>query len=87
MNIPNFIDANIVDKSGNLTPTWKQIFINLFSELQGKASDDGIVAPPHTNSTIPIISSEEKQGAIVYNTDTHKLMINENGVYKTVTTT
>ncbi len=85
MNIPNFIDSPIVDKEGRLTPVWKSILMQLITELQKNASDEGIYVPSQSAATILSLGSSSS-GALLYNSDTNKFMACEAGSFRTITT-
>jgi hypothetical protein len=87
MNIPNFIDSQVIDSNGFLTTQWKQIFMLLFSELQNNAGNEGIFIPQQSNANITLLTGTNSTGSIVYNTDTNKAMVSENGTFKTIQTT
>ena len=86
MNIPNFINAKIVDKDGNLTDVWRNIFMQLFSQLQGGLSEEGIKVPQQTTTNIAQIESGNTVGNIVYDSSLNVLKINLNGTFKTIQT-
>lgn len=86
MNIPNFIDAPLVDKDGVLTDTWKQIFSVLFSQLQTNLSNEGFKIPAQSASNISILNNDKSNGALVYDSTNHLLKINLNGTFKTIAT-
>lgn len=70
MNIPNFSTSKIVDKDGFLTDEWQQIFMQLFSELQNKASNEGVVMPQQASADVTRLESQKSIGAILYDSDT-----------------
>ena len=86
MNIPNFVDTQVIDENGYLTPTWKQIFMQLFSVLQMNVGPEGFFLPQQDNTNIAALNNIRSLGAILYNTTTNKGMINENGAFKTIQT-
>lgn len=86
MNIPNFIDAQVINKNGYLTDVWRQIFIQLFTELQINFSEEGIIIPKQTNSNIISLSGTDGTGKLLYNKDLDKLMVNIAGIFKEVQT-
>jgi hypothetical protein len=86
MNIPNFIDCQITDQDGNLTDTWKQIMTQLFSQLQGGLSNEGIAVPQQTAVNIAQLADANRSGALIYDEDNHLLKVNINGTIKTVST-
>jgi hypothetical protein len=84
MNIPNFEDSKIVDENGRLTPVWRNILNQLFTELQTNASEEGLYVPVLSSQAIEQL--ESSTGALVYNSDTKKFMCCEDGAWKTITT-
>lgn len=86
MNIPNFIDTQVVDKEGRLTPVWRQILTQLITELQINVSDEGFKVPAQTTANITALSNTGSNRAIVYNSDTNKFFACENGVFKEIQT-
>lgn len=86
MKIPNFIDTQVIDKDGRLTPTWKQILSQLFTELQLNLSDEGIIMPQQTTANISQLNISKYIGGLVYNIDTDKAMANIAGTYKNIIT-
>lgn len=59
MNIPNFVDMQVIDKDGFFTPEWKIIMQNLIQTLQQNASDEGLVAPTQNAANIGIIEANQ----------------------------
>jgi len=86
MKIPNFIDTQVINKDGYLTPSWKQILAQLFTELQLNLSDEGIIMPQQTTANITQLNISKYIGGLVYNSDTDKGMINIAGTYKNIIT-
>jgi hypothetical protein len=86
MKVPNFEDLPVVDKAGKFTPEWKQILSELFTQMQKNLSDEGLTAPAQSTANIASLTGTEKNGAILYDSDTDQLKVNLNGVIKTVTT-
>jgi hypothetical protein len=87
MKIPNLITARVVDENGMLTDSWRHLFEQLFGVLQQNLSDESIVTPSQPTANITQLNVPEYSGGLVYNSDTNKLMVNENGTFKTVQTT
>jgi hypothetical protein len=87
MKIPNFEDMQVVTKDGFLTSEWRQILMQLFTELQKNASDEGLIAPSQPTANINQFTGIDKNGAIFYDSDTNQLKVNLNGVIKIVTVT
>jgi hypothetical protein len=86
MKIPQFNDSKIVDEKGNLNANWKNILISLLQQLQYNLSDEGYKIPMVTNAKLATLNNIKSNGALVYNSDTHELMINKNGTFKNVLT-
>ena len=86
MNIPNFINSKVIGDNGFLTPEWQQILMQLFTELQQKVSEEGFILPIQSSSNIGILNNIDSLAAIIYNEDTNKAMLNENGTFKTIQT-
>jgi hypothetical protein len=84
MNIPNFIDSQVVNEKGYLTDTWKQIFTQLFTQLQSGLSDEGLVVPNQSATNIAQLNG--KLSALLIESDTGELKININGTFKTIQT-
>jgi hypothetical protein len=86
MNIPSFDLTHIANEDGTVHPKAKIFFDQLISLLQKNLSPEGYKMPPQDAANIAILNNTDSKTAIVYNTTTNKLMVNENGVFKTVTT-
>lgn len=86
MNIPNFIDTQVINKDGFLTDVWKQILTQLFTELQVNLSNEGYIVPKQSSSSVNLLNGVKYTGALVYNEDTNKLMANINGTFVEVQT-
>lgn len=88
INIPNFDFANdrFVDEKGKLHPGAFQGLMELFTQLQSNYNKNGIQIPFLSGAEITAIEPQASNGVQVYNTDTHKGMICENGTFKTITT-
>jgi len=72
MNIPNFSTSQIVNKDGALTDEWQQIFMQLISELQKNASNEGVIVPQQSTTDITRLESQKSIGAILYDHVTDK---------------
>lgn len=86
MNIPNFMDAKFTEKDGTLTDEWRQMLGQLFAQLQGGLSDEGIKLPQQSASNIAQLAGSDTMGHLVYDSDTHTVKVNINGVFKTIQT-
>ena len=82
MNIPSFIDTSFVDKDGNLTPVWKNIMMELMSQIQTNYNNEGIRVPHQTTANVTKLSNAKSEGSLVYDKDAKKLYANINGVNK-----
>jgi hypothetical protein len=78
-------DSTFVDKEGKLTPAWQLYFSQLNQALQSNFTPEGFVLPAQTASNISLLGSSEP-GTILYNSTTKKGMINEDFIFKTITT-
>lgn len=86
MNIPNLIKTPFVDKDGHLTPTAWGILTQIINQMQTKLSNEGYITPHQDAGTILQLNTSRSSGGILYNKDTNKGMLCENGIYKTITT-
>ena len=90
MNIPNFLNARFVDEKGFLTEQWQQILMQLFSELQNNCSNEGLKVPMQSNAEpekiIDKLNNEKSKSALLYDSDTNKLLISLNGTFKEIQT-
>lgn len=82
MNTPNFIDVPIAEKDGRLTDSWRQLLSQMITEMQTKMSHEGIFVPQQTTTNIAILDNVKSTGALIYDSNTHKLKANINGVFK-----
>ena len=74
MNIPNFLDIRFIDKDGKLTPQWRSILNNLFTELQTKSGTEGLFLPIQSNDHVLMLNTARSIGALIYNTTTNQFM-------------
>ncbi len=86
MNIPNFDISRIAMPDGSLSPEAKLLFTQLFQELQGNASQEGLIPPGQPTETITSLNTPNLNGAFLYDTDTHQMKVNLNGTFHVVTT-
>ena len=86
MNIPNFNDTRVIDKDGKLSDEWRQILSQLFTQLQGGLSDEGISVPQQSSANITTLADANKSGTLLYDSDNHLLKVNVNGIFKTIQT-
>jgi hypothetical protein len=91
MNIAGFIDSPIIQKrdDGNYywSDQWAKIMQQLIQQLQVNLSDEGYKLPPQTTANVLELDTMQSLGAILYNTDTDKMMVNIAGTFKEVLTT
>lgn len=84
MNIPNFVETKMVDKNGNLTTIWKQILMQLITEMQTSLSEEGFKIPQQTTSDIGKIVGTNTVGHIIYDKTLDQLKVNIGGTMKVV---
>lgn len=79
MNIPNFVNAPISDKDGNLTVEWANLLQQLLTELQLNAGQEGLKASPLSSAqiadlvlianTAPVVENKAvSNGSILFDT-------------------
>lgn len=81
----HYEDSPVVDERGYFTPQWKTIIEQMINFLTQIYAAQGLVIPPFSAVEIAKLT-QSKNGTLIYNTDTDKGMINENGTFKTITT-
>ena len=87
MKIPNFSNEKIVDENGYLTEQWKHTLDQLFNELQQQMSDEGHIMPSQNAANVAKLDGDAtKNGALLYNEDTNKALVNINGSLKEIQT-
>lgn len=86
MSIPNLIYSQFLDQTGRLHPDTQAFFDLLVNFIQQNLGPEGFVMPKQTSSNIIQLNTSDLAGAIIYNNVTHKAMLNENGIFKTITT-
>ena len=52
MNIPNYVNAPMTDKDGNITEEWSNVLQQLLSELRLNAGQEGLKASPLSTANI-----------------------------------
>ena len=88
MNIPNIPnDRRVVDKNGMLTGVWASFFSNLITQLYSNLSSEGYVLPRQSSSNISLLNVPENQSRILWNEDTERAMVNNDGEFKEILTT
>ncbi len=88
MNIPNIPPSSepFVNDDGKITPIWYNVMNQLFVQLQGNVSQEGYKVPKQNTETITKLNTDESTSALIYNKETHKAMVNINGVFKEILT-
>lgn len=86
MNIPNFLNEKIVDKEGYLTAPWQNMLIQLITELQKNAGNEGLVMPSQTAANIALLTNSSN-GTLVYDSTNNIPKVNVNGTFKSITFT
>lgn len=87
MMFPNFFNSQMVDRSGNLTDAWSNMFQDLVTQLQTNFNNEGIKVPQQATANITALNTAASVGNLLYNSDTNQLMVNIAGTYKVVTVT
>lgn len=87
MTIPNLPISQLLDEQKrDLHPDWKFFFNELTRALQQNLSDEGLQSPLQSTSNIVLLNGQQSNGRYLYNTQTHKGMVCENGIFKTIMT-
>jgi hypothetical protein len=86
MIINSIPQGPLVDQKGYMTADWKEFFSQFFVILQNTLSDNGTRLPFQTTDNITELNTVNLLGALLYNTDTNKVMANINGTFKEVIT-
>ena len=87
MNIPNVPnDRKVVDDNGSITDVWAAFFSSLVDELNGNLSDEGFVLPQQNSINIGLLSNSINKSRILWNSDTEKAMVNNDGTFKEILT-
>ena len=92
MNIPNYENAPISDRSGFLTDQWSLLLQQLITELQFNLSDEGYQVPQQPTATITTLQTQFNAsstpsayfGNLLYDSDTNELKVNINGTFRVV---
>lgn len=86
MMFPSLVEAPILAEDGkSMHPVWLAAFQQLFQAAQSNFTPEGIITPGQSAANISILTNSAP-GTVLYNKDTNKGMINENGIFKTITT-
>lgn len=91
MNIPNLPNKNVSlldpNSPSQMHPLWHNFFDQLLTQLQQNVSQEGFNLPEQSTSNIGLLQAGSPDSrTIIYNNDTHKYMVQENGTFKTITT-
>jgi hypothetical protein len=87
MNVPSVPnDRKVVDENGNLTEVWASFFSNLITQLNDNLSDEGYVLPSQNSANIAILSTDGNKSRILWNSDTEKAMVNNDGTFAEIDT-
>jgi hypothetical protein len=86
MNVPNYVNETVVDENGHFTPSWQLFFDQLINQLNTNLSDEGTVIPSQDSAAIGKLT-DSQNGTLVYDETSDNLMVNIDGVFKTVTVT
>lgn len=87
MNMPPFDLTHVANEDGTPHPKFKQLMDMLITNFNNNLSNNGYIQPHQATEIITQLNTPASIGATIYNSTTHKLMVCENGVFKTVTTT
>lgn len=85
IDIPIFVESQVVDNNGYLTPIWRNIFISLFEQLQSNFSDEGLVVPSLPTDSIAQLTGSDPF-TLIGDSTLNLLKVNIAGTFKTVTT-
>lgn len=86
MSIPS-LAPHMLTQDGKPHPDYVFMMQQLLVELQRVLSPEGYKLPQKTGLIITDhLNTELSTAGIIYNSTTHKAMVNENGTYKTITT-
>ena len=87
MNIPSFPASlpKFVDKNLNLHTIANSFFTTLMTVLQQNLSDQGYVIPMQDSATLAQLAAQGI-GKIIFNSDTQKMNINNNGTFQEIYT-
>lgn len=86
IKIPNLQPTAFIKPDGNLHPEILGFLSQLITVLQNNFKAEGYSLPQQNPSNILLLNTLRSVGNIIYNSTSHKAMINENGTYKTITT-
>lgn len=81
-----FQNTSPVDKNGNWTPEWKSIIENMCIFLSTIYTQQGVVVPGFKATDIAHLTNS-LSGTLVYDTTNNLFKANQNGTFKTITTT
>lgn len=86
MEIPSYLEAQVIDENGRFTPVWQRIMQQLLQELQINLSDEGIVMPSQSAANITVLTTAAVNGTLVYDSTNDLPKVNVAGVFKTILT-
>lgn len=85
MNIPDFTHTKIANEDGTPTDEHRRFMEQLTQTLRATLSQEGTRLPQQTTDIIVNkLSKPVSTGRMLYNKDTHQVMVNINGTFKTV---
>jgi hypothetical protein len=80
------ITKQMVMKDGNVHPSWGLFFNQLIQVLQNNITPEGNVIPAQSATNIALLNNSKSNNKLLINSDANTLLVNLNGVFKTVTT-
>ena len=80
-------DARMMRNDGRMSDDWYTFFDQLILALQTNLKPEGFVIPPQTAANILLLVNESSNNNIIYDSTINKFRGNENGSWKTFTTT
>lgn len=83
-NIPN--DRKIIDSDGMITEVWASFFSNLITQLNLNFSVEGYALPTQSAANILLLDTNKSKSRIIWNKDTEKAMVNNDGTFKEIVT-
>ncbi len=86
MKIPNYVHEKLVNGDGDITSAWQYWFDSLIQGLQAALSDQGYLLPTLTTAQIAELDPAKSINTLFINSTTNQLIVNLNGVFKTVQT-
>jgi hypothetical protein len=80
------ITKQIAMKDGTIHPAWDQYFSQITQILQSIISQEGFSVPAQSGDNVTILNNAKSNNKLLINSDTNELLVNLNGVFKTVQT-